>query len=183
MISGNGSLKRGMIILFGVCALPVMASMNVLIEAQSAIKTTPAMRVVDTSDKENLPPVVIEGASGGAYLEIPHGAGKPPEVGGEAVYTFTIEQPGTYHFWARAWWFDGCSNSVGVSINGAPDFVLGQDATYKQWHWVRARGRLAQLDLKAGEHTLKLSNREDGIAIDQILLTRNRRYVPVGIEK
>ncbi len=158
------------------------ASMNVLIEATAAKTITPPMLLVNAAAPGADAAKTIKGAANDTYLTIPLGAGKPPEVGGDASFEFEVDQAATYILWARVWWTDGCSNSLFMSINGA-QFAFGQDATYRQWHWVKATGRLPQLDLKKGKHTLTISNREDGVAIDQILLTRNRRYVPVGIEK
>ena len=125
---------------------------------------------------------VLADSSGGQYLEIPEGVGKPPDVNGDATLEFSLEKAGTYVLWCRVWWLDGCGNSIGIAIDGGKDFTFGQDATYKKWHWVKSPPRLEQLTLPAGKHTLKLMNREDGIAIDQILFTTNTRYVPVGIE-
>lgn len=126
----------------------------------------------------------VKGASGGAFLEIAEGAGKPPDVtGGKAVFTFEMTKDRACYLWARVWWNDGCGNSVAMSIDGAKPFTFGQDATYKCWHWVKSPPRLSQLKLKAGTHTLTLTNREDGVRIDQILLESNRRFVPVDIEK
>jgi len=166
---------------FCVCA--AQAGMNTLIEASSAAAVTAPMRLVDTSDKENAPKKIIAGAAEGKYLEIPQGVGKPPEVKGDATLSFAVAKKGTYYLWARVWWLDGCGNSFGVSIDDGKEFTLGQDATYKKWHWVKVKARLSQLNLEAGEHTIKISNREDGIAVDQILFTTNKRYVPVGIEE
>lgn len=168
------------------CAAPSVlhAGMNVLINAGGAQKINAPMRLVKLNDKEAVKPAKpIADAADETYLEIPQGAGKPPEVNGDASLAFTIDTKGTYYLWARVWWMDGCGNSFGMSIDGGKEFILGQDATYKKWHWVKIKARLSQLNLDAGEHVLKISNREDGVAINQILFTRNKRYVPVGIEK
>lgn len=157
------------------------AGMNVLIEAESADDIGEPMRQVKAAEQPE-GAEVLKDAAEDAYLEIPQGAGKPPEVTGHAVFKFSVDKSDRYYLWVRAWWLDGCGNSVGVSLDGRKEFTLGQDGTYKKWHWVTVKGRLGQLELNKGEHTLKLTNREDGIAIDQILLTRNKRYVPVGRE-
>jgi hypothetical protein len=57
-----------------------------------------------------------------------------------------------------------------------------EDSTYKTWHWVHSPPRLPQLALPAGPCTLTVQNREDGVRIDQLLLTTDRRYIPVDIE-
>ena len=125
----------------------------------------------------------IDGASGGRYLQIPQGAGKPPENDGRARLQFEVRKAGTYQLWARVWWLDGCGNSIGFALNGSKSFTFGQDASYGKWHWVQAPRRLQQLELEPGIDVLEISAREDGVAVDQILLTLNRRYVPVGVEE
>ncbi|MHC4885403.1 MAG: hypothetical protein ACYTGH_09990, partial [Planctomycetota bacterium] len=81
----------------------------------------------------------IEGASGKACLTVPEGAGNPPKVKGSAIYTLSIPRKGNYVIWARVWWLDSCANSVTVKVNKGKPCVLGQDSTYKSWHWVRVK--------------------------------------------
>lgn len=121
-----------------------------------------------------------ESASALTCIEIQQGAGVTK---GSVQYTFQIQKKAVYYIWMRVWWLDSCGNSITVEIDSnkgkLKPFTLGQDGTYKKWHWVKAKVRLA---LSEGEHTLLLTNREDGIKIDQILLSSDRRVVPVGIE-
>jgi len=164
-------------------AMSAQAGKPVCFEAETATKLTPPLRLVEPGKPaagEKMP--LIKGASNERYLEIPEGVGKPPATGGDAEFAFDIPDAGTYYLWCRVWWLDGCGNSLGMNIDNAPAFTFGQDATYKTWHWVKAPLKLKQLDLNAGRHHLKISNREDGVALDQILFTQERRYVPVGIE-
>jgi hypothetical protein len=155
----------------------------VCLEAESATKLTPPMRLVEIAkppaDAKTSP---VAGASGGKYLEVPEGAGKPPAVGGDATFTFETAEAGTYFLWCRVWWPDGCGNSFSISIDGAPEFTFGEDATYKSWHWVKAPPKLKQLELAKGIHAMRIANREDGAILDQILLVKEKRYVPVDIE-
>ncbi|MBI3831961.1 MAG: hypothetical protein HY291_20735 [Planctomycetes bacterium] len=116
-------------------------------------------------------------ASGGKCLGVDLGAGKPPDVPeGSAVFPLKIEHPGRYRLWVRAWWIDGCSNSVAASFDGGPEELVGNDGTYAAWHWVR--GPLAELS--AGSHALKLLHREDGIELDQLLLCNDDSFEPQG---
>lgn len=126
----------------------------------------------------------IEGASG-AYLEIPEGAGNPPNVtDGKAVFSFDVPDDGVFTLWCRVWWEGECSNSFTVQIDGQPAFLFGEDATYKIWHWVKypVARTTAPLRLRKGRHTLTFRNREDGVRLDQVLLSADRRFVPVDIE-
>lgn len=137
---------------------------------------------------------IVKGASGNSYIEVPQGKnpasplpGEPKadcvaSLVGEARYAFEVKSDGSHYMWCRVWWLDSCGNSFAVSIDGARPFTFGQDGTYRRWHWMKAPPRLTQLKLSKGRHTLRISNREDGIRLDQILFTKDRRYVPVGIE-
>ncbi|MDD4101826.1 MAG: hypothetical protein PHU80_04250 [Kiritimatiellae bacterium] len=126
----------------------------------------------------------IEGASG-AYLEIPEGVGNPPKVtNGKAVLSFEVPSDGVFTLWCRVWWEGECSNSFTGQLDDDPVFLFGEDATYKVWHWVKypVARTTAPLRLSKGSHTLTFRNREDGVRLDQILLSADRRFVPVDIE-
>ncbi|MFO7870588.1 MAG: hypothetical protein R6V03_04055 [Kiritimatiellia bacterium] len=172
------------------CAVPACASVsalagNICFEAESARKIAPPMEVVrkaeDGPDAAKNP--ALKGASASCYIRIPEGAGNPPKVKkGEAVYSFEVSRPGVYFLWCRVWWPDECANSFTISVDGNPAFSFGGDATYKRWHWVSAPPTVKRVQLEAGKHVLRIKNREDGAAIDQILLAEAGRYVPVGRE-
>lgn len=152
-------------------------AMTICFEAEDVDAIKPPMRVSDGSGDDAAAKVAGE-ASGGRYLEVPEGAGKPPETGGEAIYEFQIAQGGRYRFWGRAWWPNSCGNSFTWILNENRPFVFGRGGTFEHWHWVR--GMLVELE--PGRHRLRVLNREDGPRLDQILLTRNLRFVPSGIE-
>ena len=154
-------------------------------EAESSTTNEPPMVLVRTAAP---PPGVkpVDDASGGAYLEIPEKSGNPPDLNaGKAVLAVDVSEDGSYFFWLRAYWEGECSNSLQVRIDDRPPFVVGEDGTYHTWHWVKyPMSRLTTLPaLSRGRHTLTLLNREDGVRMDQILLTTDKRFVPVGIEK
>ena len=126
----------------------------------------------------------VEGASG-PYLEIPEGAGNPPKVtAGKAVFTVDIPADAEYTLWARVYWDDECGNSFTVAVDDQPGFLFGEDATCKVWHWVKYPvSRTAKpIRLAKGKHTLAFLNREDGVCLDQVLLSADKRFVPVDIE-
>ncbi|MCH7909979.1 MAG: hypothetical protein IIB38_10225, partial [Candidatus Hydrogenedentes bacterium] len=79
----------------------------------------------------------------------------------------------------RKWWEDGCGNSVRIGVDDFPPYVVGGDGTYKYWDWIKMS---VTLELPAGDHRLTLYNNEDGVWVDQILLTSDPEYVPVGQE-
>ena len=160
----------------GLCGHGMAAGHKLCFPAASAELVEAPMAVVTN---------VIAGASG-PYLEIPEGAGNPPKVNkGKAVFSFEIPEDAEYILWARTHWDDECGNSFTVVIDDQPGFIFGEDATYKKWHWVKYPvSRTAKpISLKKGKHTITFHNREDGVALDQILLSADKRFVPVDIEK
>lgn len=114
-------------------------------------------------------------ASGGYVLILPEGAGDSTS-NGVARFIVQVPQAGTYHSWIRTRWSDECANSCRLQVGGDREFIVGQDAIYDTWHWVRA-----------GEHVLTnqavevaLAGREDGIAIDQVIFTPDPTFAPSG---
>jgi hypothetical protein len=163
--------------------MPAAAGETICVEAEGARDVAAPMEVTRVTYEMVKKGTAIKGASGNSYLEVPQGKGNPPKVTtGEGALDVTVKQSREYFLWCRVWWMDECGNSVAIVMDDGRPFVLGQDGTYKQWHWVRAPARLKQLKLKAGKHTLKIVNREDGVRIDQVLLTTDKRLIPVGIE-
>jgi hypothetical protein len=117
-------------------------------------------------------------ASGKGYLEIPWDENKTKGIG-QATYKFNVKTAGTYYIWVRAYWMNGCGNSVGVSVNGGP-LVTIEDSTADHWHYVGGKKRVA---LKAGQNTLILKNTETGVKVDQFFFCQDGDYTPTGIRK
>jgi hypothetical protein len=120
--------------------------------------------------------------SKGAFLQIPVQSPRGTDkVNGKAILPFRIETAGRYVLHARCWWYDGCGNSFGISVDGSPKATL-TDPTEKHWHWVKLRGE--PFALAPGDHSLVISNSEDGARIDQVFLTNNPDpdFAPQGIE-
>ena len=149
-------------------------------------------------------PSQIAGASGGAYLEIlpdtrrNHGekliVGEnfSNEPGKLAILSYPVhfETPGTYWLWARANSTTTEDNGLHFGIDGTwPESAQRWQTVIKnRWHWMSAqrtkkvhRGVPGILTLEvpsAGVHTIQVSMREDGIALDKILLVNRKDYVP-----
>lgn len=160
-----------MLVVFTVAGV-MGASNKVVVEAEK-YKTITASMHKNTSTV----------CSGGAFLEIPlrrpHATSETaPSDTGNATYSVKIPAKGSYRFWARCHWHDGCGNSFWLNIGSNPAFRLGQDGTYQRWHWVKG----PQVTLPAGNVTVRIQNCEDGAKIDQFLLTTST-VVPVRIEK
>ena len=56
--------------------------------------------------------------------------------------------------------------------------VIFNDPVEGTWHWVKGD----TFTLTAGKHTITIFNREDGVRLDQFLLTTDTALRPVGIE-
>lgn len=165
-----------------LAAIAAFADGRICLEAESSEAVAAPMRVVDAGVTNSA--VVVAGASGNAYLEIPKGAGNPPKVTqGEARLVFDIDEPGDYMLWGRAYWLSECNSSFSMSIDDSLPFTFGKDATFNVWHWVKAPPRLKMLTLSKGPHRLVIKNRQDGVKLDQVLLVLDKSYVPVGVEE
>jgi len=134
------------------------------------------LREAEAPSRPPQSPATIAGAndaSGNRALAIPEKAGKGK---GSAVYRFESLPAGTYTVWLRAFWRDGCSNSIGFTI-GKDRFVLS-DEIYGKWHWAPSLRKAA---IAAGAMEIRLQNTEDGVMIDQILVSPDPAFVPHGI--
>jgi hypothetical protein len=170
---------------FLVAITVLAAPVQLVFEAEAAVETEAPMVAVA---EDQVPPgsVFVPGASGSRYLEIPEKAGNPPKLKkGLARYTFELPDDGDYTLWARVWWEGECSNSFTVQIDEGAPFLFGENATYRTWHWVKypVARMTPPFRLKQGPHVMIFKNREDGVRLDQIVLSPNKRFVPVDIER
>ena len=159
---------------WGTCAA-LAAGYKVCFEAETALSCEAPMAVFSNG---------VAGASG-TYLEIPEGAGNPPKLmAGKAVFNVEVPEDGPVTLWCRVWWEGECSNSFTIGFDDQPTFLFGEDATYKAWHWVKypISRTVAPIQLAKGKHTLVFHNREDGVRLDQVLLSADKRFVPIDIE-
>jgi len=95
---------------------------------------------------------------------------------GWAMFRLRPRESGAYHAWLRARWTDACGNSVRLRVGAHRERVIGQDAVYGIWHWVPA----GTWSLAKDEQTAILTGNEDGVAVDQLLFTRDAAFVPRG---
>jgi hypothetical protein len=122
----------------------------------------------------------------GVVLRIPDEKGKPPDGAepdmkyGGATYELEMPKNLKCRVWMRVWWEGACGNSLFLRVEDGKPLVLGNDGTYNVWHWLAVP---ATVELKQGKNTLYVLNREDGIRLDQVLITGDAEYVPQGIEE
>jgi hypothetical protein len=167
-----------------VCTVNTLLAGPICFEGESATQVAEPMEISGSETaKDAVSKAALKDASGKKALDIRQGKGNPPKVTtGKAEYQFDVAADGEYFLWCRVWWLDECANSFTMNLDEARSFTFGQDGTYKSWHWVKAPPRLKQLSLSKGRHKLVVACREDGAMLDQVILTTNKRYVPVGIE-
>ncbi|MEM9235290.1 MAG: DUF5060 domain-containing protein [Verrucomicrobiota bacterium] len=152
-------------------------------------------------------PSHIAGVSGGAYLEIlpdtrrTHGdklivlENFSPEPGHMAILSYKVHfnTPGKYWLWARVHSTGSEDNGLHFGINGTwpPSAQRWQTVEKRKWHWRSAQRTAKQhsgvpgiltLDVpSAGEHTIQVCMREDGIELDKILLVNRKDYQVEGL--
>ncbi|MFT5123092.1 MAG: hypothetical protein ACI97B_001724 [Verrucomicrobiales bacterium] len=143
---------------------------HLLLEAEDLGEVTAPFEI-----EEQQPELV----SGGKCLLVPPGLAKAKKLDGRLSFDLDLPSDEKAHFWLRVYWTGSCSNSLNMKLGDLPKILVGEDGTYKQWHWVRG----PTLPLPAGTHPIVITAREDDIRVDQILVTADKRYVPMGIEE
>jgi hypothetical protein len=153
----------------GGAAAPA-AGYHILLEAEALGAVAAPFEVEDRKPEET---------SGGKCLMVPIGLAKAKKLEGELTFDLELPAAETAHFWLRVYWTGSCSNSLNMKLGKLPKMLVGEDGTYKQWHWIRG----PVVPLAAGSHPVVITAREDDIRIDQLLVTADKRYVPMGIEE
>ncbi len=150
-----------------------------------------AFKVLNADNVSHFTPpfrmAAMNGTASAKVLEVPDNAGKPPEGKapsmeyGGAVFQVDIPTAGTYKIWLNVWWEGSCGNTLSVQVADEKKSVtVGNDSKYEQWHWVEVP---RQYQFAQGPCPIAVLNREDGIKLDQILVTSDLSYVPQGKEK
>ena len=156
--------------------------------------------------KPDADPAHLEGASGGAYIEILpdtrrnhgekliRGENFAPEPGKMAILKYRVNFPsaGKYYVWARAFSTGTEDNGFHIGLNGEwPESgARWQTVVKNRWHW-ECKQRTAKvhtgvpmqlfLDIpEPGEHEILISMREDGCELDKLVLATDRSYRPPG---
>jgi hypothetical protein len=139
------------------------------------------MEAESASDGADFSPFEVHSdanASGGEYITTPdegqnNYGGAPSD--GRASYTFSTPSSGEYALWARV---KGQSNgnSFYLSLDDGPTTTF--HTSTGGWTWEPLP--LSTVDLSAGTHTLTVTHREDGTALDRLLVTADIDFEPGG---
>ena len=121
-------------------------------------------------------------ASNGAYVAIPQGSGDnyqtpSPETEGQLVYTVTLAQAGEYYLYARARAATDIDDSFWIRINGGP-WTRWNGFSEEQGFFWKAFPNL--VGFLAGENTIEIANREDGLQLDKLLVQSEDDF-PTGV--
>ena len=104
-------------------------------------------------------------------------------------YLVIFDKPGTWYVWLRGWgntnsFGEGSSDSIHAGLNGQLSITADNiDYFPADWNWsnsTRDNARATITIPSAGVHTFNLWMREDGLAIDKVLLTTDSNYTPTG---
>ncbi|MBA4389184.1 MAG: hypothetical protein C0404_14520, partial [Verrucomicrobia bacterium] len=139
-------------------------------EAEDMVNVTFPMRVTD----DRL-------ASKFKALEITYGSGKGiwNEAAGSAEKTVKLPRNDNYYLWVRSRWEGGCENAIYLQLDNGRRIVVGNDAIFNTWHWVRT----GPFELLEGEHHMRFSNHSHGIRLDKVEIVNDAQYEPSGYGK
>jgi hypothetical protein len=92
-------------------------------------------------------------------------------------YTMNFTTTATYYLWLRGYAPNAAGDSVYVALDGQSATTVTGFAP-RAWDW--ASGVVGIEVSEPGIHILQVWQREDGLHLDRILLTRDNTYVPIG---
>jgi len=142
-----------------------------------------------------------ESASQRAYIHLPEGAGDEMHSGGpifdpavrsgdfynvtrdnrpmEARYTFRIPRAGRYQVWVRTMAHrSNCSNVIRARVNEGPLFAVGHNGSEPfVWLWHHPH----DAELRAGANSIGFFAYQDGVKVDQVVLTPAALPGPPGM--
>jgi len=134
----------------------------------------------------------LPNASGGNSMKTtPDSGALKPGANGSPMLSYNIQFPiaGSYQLWIRGWGDEnasgqGVNDSLHAGLNGSLASTADKiDGFPAGWNWSKRTrdGAPAVLQIpSAGTHTVNLWMREDGLAVDKLLLVNNASYVPQG---
>ena len=146
---------------------------DIVIEAESALEDSDVASTLNASDNSDCKWMQIAGVSGSALFFGPNkGAGYTDAdltstKAAKLFYTFETTRTGAYSVWAllRSSGLD--DDSVFFSVDNGASVTYNNADNTNGFVWIKL-GTTSSLTI--GQHTLAIFGREDGIAIDQIVL-------------
>ncbi len=106
--------------------------------------------------------------------------GKSPRLD----YRINFTTAGNYYIWMRALGATSRDDSLHMGLDGTASPTSRNMSSFSQvlgWNNTLKGGDAAMIDVAAaGEHTVNIWMREDGVVIDKLVLTTNSSYTPSG---
>src|SRR5439155_481320 len=157
------------------------ASKSFVLTVNPAGSFTPVYLAVEAESATLVSPMSIssdQNASGGKYLA------PTADNSGTATFTINIPVAGTYVVWFRVLSPDSGQDSFFVSVDGGTEFtystvINGGYSNAWQWSFVNSDAiNPAVFNFSAGQHSIQFRSREAYTALDQLVVTNDRSYVP-----
>ncbi|MBX2825832.1 MAG: hypothetical protein KTR33_13960 [Gammaproteobacteria bacterium] len=130
------------------------------------------------------------GASGTAVITTPDSGALKKSIAGSPMLSYLVnfDAAGKYQVWLRGSGDtnakgEGKSDSAYVGLNGSAATALAIQDFPASWRWsndLRGGGKAMLTVPSAGVHAVNLWMREDGLAVDQIVLSRKDGYDPAS---
>ena len=128
------------------------------------------------------------GASGSAVEATPNTGKLKGNSNGSAVMNYPVlfAEAGTYTVWLRGWGDSngsGKNDSVHVGLNNNNSSAQVLENFPDSWTWSKQKrggGSVTVTIPSAGVHVINLWMREDGLILDQLVLTKDASFAPVG---
>jgi len=148
----------------------------------NSVAITPVYLAMEGESATLAAPMAIssdQNASGGKFIS--------STVANSGTATFNVDIPvaGDYVVWCRMLSADSTRDSAFVSMDGGTEDIYNTvtNTWSSAWQWSAVNGQNAGggtrvFTLSAGRHTLVFRGREANTAIDQLLVTNDRSYVP-----
>ncbi len=127
-------------------------------------------------------------ASNGRFIQVAAGNNSTNAApsNGNAVYSFSVANSGSYKIWGRTIAPTGSDDSFWVQVDGGVWYKWNGIPLTTAWAWDDVHNNDAgnvtlTWNLVAGSHTLRVAYREDGTQLDRILITNEASFVPSGV--
>ncbi len=156
--------------------------------ANRTVTVTPALNqtgtatiTVTVSEATLVSPMAISSdpnASGGKYIA------PTADNSGTATFTINIPVAGTYVVWCKVLSPNNGQDSFFVSVDGGTEFIYstvinGGYSSAWQWTFVNSDAiNPVVFNFSVGQHSIQLRSREAYTALDQLVVTNDRSYVP-----
>jgi Big-like domain-containing protein len=164
----DGSLSASQSFLVTVNAGGPVNPVCLTLEAEAAVLVSPMTIASDIN------------ASGGQYI------GSTVNDTGLATFSVDIPVAGDYVVWCRVLSPTNWLDSFYVSVDGGTEYsyATAQDRWTNAWQWsslvINAGPAPRVFQFAAGNHTVVFRGREADTALDQIIVTNDRDFVPAG---